>query len=104
MMPASTAALLALCLLGAATAQDEKQRPVSKVIALLKDMVVQMEKEAQEDEDIYETMGCWCETNDKIKTQAIADGKERIDKLTAAIEETAANSARLNTEIANLNK
>merc|ERR1719265_3015737 len=67
-------------------------------------MVTQMEKEAEADEEVYESMGCWCETNDKIKTQAIADGKERIDKLTAAIEEATANSARLNTEISNLNK
>jgi hypothetical protein len=67
-------------------------------------MVVQMEKEAQEDEDIYETMGCWCETNDKLKTQSISDSKMRIDALTAAVEEYTANSARLNTEIANLNK
>merc|ERR1719191_1255904 len=95
--------LLGLVLAGNAQ-PAEKDRPVSKVISLLKDMVAQMEKEAEEDEDIYETMGCWCETNDKLKTQAIADGKERIDKLTAAIEEFTANSARLNTEISNLNK
>merc|ERR1719359_2442993 len=67
-------------------------------------MVEQMEKEAEEDEDVYEAMGCWCETNDKAKTQAIADAKQRIDALTAAIEDHTANSARLNTEIANLNK
>merc|ERR1719198_2739261 len=67
-------------------------------------MVVQMEKEGEEDEDIMETMACWCETNDKLKTQAIADAKARIDSLTASIEELTANSARLNTEIANLNK
>merc|ERR1719191_2456428 len=95
--------LLGLVLAGGAAAL-EKDRPVSKVIALLKDMIVQMEKEAEEDEDIYETMGCWRETNDKAKTQAIADGKQRIETLTAAIEELTGNSARLNTEIANLDK
>merc|ERR1719324_1265030 len=103
MVSATTSTLLALCLLCAASAQ-EKDRPVSKVISLLKDMVVQMEKEAEEDEDIMETMSCWCETNDKLKTQAIADSKMRIDALTASIEEFTANSARLNTEIGNLNK
>merc|ERR1719337_380196 len=70
----------------------------------MKDMIAQMEKEAEEDEDVYEAMGCWCETNDKLKTQAIADGKAKIESLTAAIEEHTANSARLNTEIANLEK
>merc|ERR1719235_3034604 len=102
-MQAALAIFLALCALGGVAGQ-EKDRPVSKVITLLKDMVAQMEKEAEEDEDVYEAMGCWCETNDKLKTTAIADGKERIDKLTAAIEEFTANSARLNTEIGNLKK
>merc|ERR1719185_20748 len=49
-------------------------------------------------------MGCWCETNDKAKTKAIADAESKISDLTAAIEELTASSARLNTEIANLEK
>merc|ERR1719327_689477 len=54
-----------------------KNRPVSKVITLLKDMMEQLEKEAEEDEEIYEKMACWCETNDKEKTKAIADAEAR---------------------------
>merc|ERR550514_1666879 len=103
MQSGSLVLLLGLAMVGGATAQ-EKDRPVSKVITLLKDMVATMEKEAEEDEDIYEAMGCWCETNDKLKTQAIADAKQRINDLTALIEELTANSARLNTELSNLNK
>jgi len=83
---------------------DSKNRPVSKVITLLKDMVAQLEKEAEEDEEVYETMGCWCETNDKAKTKSIADAEQAISDLTAAIEGFTASSARLNTEIANLEK
>merc|ERR1719409_2557576 len=83
---------------------DAKNRPVSKVITLLKDMVAQLEKEAEEDEEVYETMGCWCETNDKAKTKSIADAESTISSLTAAIEELTAGSARLNTEISNLEK
>merc|ERR1719158_2177870 len=102
-------AILALLALGGVTALSfdsdvEKNRPVSKVITLLKDMVGQLEKEAEEDEEVYETMGCWCETNDKEKTKAIADAESRIADLTAAIEEGTAASAKLNTEIANLDK
>jgi len=83
---------------------DAKNRPVSKVITLLKDMIGQLEKEAEEDEEVYETMGCWCETNDKEKTQSISDAEGRINDLTSAIEGHTGNSARLNTEIANLEK
>merc|ERR1712045_985407 len=75
-----------------------KNRPVSKVITLLKDMLKQLEKEAQEDEEIYDKLACWCETNDKEKTKAIADAEAKIEELTTKIEELTALSARLNTE------
>jgi len=81
-----------------------KNRPVSKVIVLLKDMLKQLEKEAEEDEAIYDKMACWCETNDKEKTKAIADAEARITDLTTQIEEATALSARLATEIKNLEK
>merc|ERR1719156_338481 len=77
----------------------QKNRPVTKVINLLKDMITQMEKEAEEDEETYEQMGCWCETNDKLKTKSIADAEQSISDLTVAIEGFTATSARLNTEI-----
>merc|ERR1719210_2476178 len=81
-----------------------KNRPVSKVITLLKDMLKQLEKEAEEDEEIYDKMACWCETNDKEKTKSIAEAEARIEALTTMIEELTATSARLNTEIKNLEK
>merc|ERR1719237_777271 len=49
-------------------------------------------------------MACWCETNDKEKTKAIADAEAKIEDLTTKIEELTAASARLNTEIKNLEK
>merc|ERR1719168_243018 len=85
-------------------AEDAKNRPVSKVITLLKDMLKQLEKEAEEDEEIYDKVACWCETNDKEKTKAIADAEAKIAALTTKIEELTAASARLNTEIKNPEK
>jgi len=86
------------------TADGDKNRPVTKVITLLKDMQKQLQKEADEDEAIYDKMACWCQTNDREKTQAIKDAEVRIDGLTTKIEELTAGSARLNTEIKNLEK
>jgi DNA repair exonuclease SbcCD ATPase subunit len=83
-------------------AASAKNRPVSKVITLLKDMLKQLEKEAEEDEEIYDKMACWCETNDKEKTKSISDAEAKIADLTSRIEELTASSARLNTEIKNL--
>merc|ERR1719486_1035389 len=67
-------------------------------------MLKQLEKEAEEEEEIYDQLACWCETNDKEKTKAIADAEAKITDLTTKIEELTANSARLNTEIKNLEK
>jgi septal ring factor EnvC (AmiA/AmiB activator) len=96
----------ATALLGKATAVNEafneKNRPVTKVINLLKDMQAQLEKEAEEDEETYQKVACWCETNDKEKTAAIADAEAHITDLTSTIEELTATSAKLNTEIKNL--
>ena len=75
-----------------------------EVVTLLKDMLKQLEKEATEDEEIYDKMACWCETNDKEKTKSIADAEKKIEDLTTKIEELTAASARLNTEIKNLEK
>merc|ERR1719355_75158 len=65
-------------------------------------MLQQLQKEAEEDEEIYDKIACWCDINDKEKTKAIADAEARIADLTTKIEELTANSARLNTEIKNL--
>jgi len=70
-----------------------KNRPVSKVITLLKDMLKQLEKEAEEDEEIYDQLACWCETNDKEKTKSIADAEGHIEDLTTKIEELTAGSS-----------
>merc|ERR1719262_203500 len=67
-------------------------------------MQEQLQQEAEEDEEIYEKMACWCETNDKEKTKAIADAEARISDLQTAIETLTATSSRLNTDIEGLKK
>merc|ERR1719156_305838 len=67
-------------------------------------MIKQMEEEGEEDEEVFEKMGCWCVTNEKAKTKSIADAEGAISDLTSAIEGFTASSAKLNTEIAMLEK
>jgi len=84
--------------------EDAKRRPVAKVTALLKDMLNQLEKETAEDEEIYDKMACWCETNDKEKTKSITKAQDRIQDLSTEIGEFTASAARLGTEIKTLEK
>merc|ERR1719183_2498928 len=56
-------------------------------------MLKQLEKEADEDEEIYDKMACWCQTNEKEKTKSTADAEARIADLSTKIEEYTAMSA-----------
>merc|ERR1719311_574605 len=97
--------LLVLAAGSAALSSDDaadKARPVTKVINMMKDMLTQLDAEAKEDDEMYEQMQCWCESNDREKTKAIGDAESRIKSLTASIQELTSSSARLNEEIANL--
>jgi len=96
--------LLAFAYLGTATDNSDVNRPVNKVIKLLKEMQSQLEQEQKEDEEVYDKLACWCESNDKKKTQEIADAEAHIGKLTAAIEENTATTAKLEAEIEALTK
>jgi septal ring factor EnvC (AmiA/AmiB activator) len=86
----------------AGSTAEEKNRPVTKVINLLKDMTKQLEKEAEEDEEVYNKVACWCQTNGKDKEKSISDAESSIDRLVTKIEEETASSSRLNTEIQGL--
>jgi len=84
--------------------REWKEKPIQKVIRLMKEMQTQLDTEAKEDEDMMDKLGCWCDTNEKEKTQANAINTQRITDLTASIEEMTAKSASLKTDIAELEK
>merc|ERR1719262_2178910 len=87
-----------------ASSDDTSEKPIQKVIRLMKEMQTQLDKEAKEDEDMYEKMGCWCDTNEKEKSQAVAINTQRTTDLTASIEEMTAKSASLKTDLEELAK
>jgi len=82
---------------------DQGDNPVTKVVNLLKEMQATANSEAKADEEIYAKMSCWCETNDKEKTEAIAEAEKRIEALTATIETGSARAGELATMISGLN-
>merc|ERR1719311_505190 len=49
-------------------------------------MSAELDAEAKDDGELYDKLACWCETNDKDKTKAIADGKNSVASLTASFE------------------
>mmetsp|Transcript_73076 Transcript_73076/g.152561 ORF Transcript_73076/g.152561 Transcript_73076/m.152561 type:complete len:741 (-) Transcript_73076:39-2261(-) len=73
--------------------------PVRKVITLIEEMKVQVEKDAADDLTTYDKLMCWCETNDKAKTEAIETAEASIAELGAFLEEATAKEAELKTQI-----
>jgi len=81
-----------------------KERPITRVVNLLKDMQAELQAEQDADQEMYDKMVCWCETNDKEKTKAIADANQAIDDLGAAIEENTALASTREVELGALAK
>jgi len=86
------------------SASSQKPSAVAKVIGLLGEMKAQIEKEASEDADMYEKLGCWCTTNKEEKTTAVAAAQQLITDLNAAIPEAAAKAAQCEVDIKQLTK
>lgn len=78
---------------------EPKDRRVSKIVALLKDMLDKLEGDQAEDESTYEKMACWCATNEKEKAEEIATATARITNLTNTIEATGELITQLDNEI-----
>merc|ERR1719235_1318632 len=76
-----------------------KERPVAKVVRMLKDMQDELNKELEDDKAVYEMLTCWCETNEKEKTKAIAEGEAKAAQLEADIGEAVATMKELKEKI-----
>merc|ERR1719240_999986 len=67
-------------------------------------MKATLETEQKEDDELYDQLSCWCTTNEKEKTDAVAAAIKAIDGLSADIDEYSAKSAELKSTIARLKK
>jgi hypothetical protein len=83
---------------------DLRERPVSKVIKLLKDMKAELESEHKKDQELFDQMECWCETNEKEKTAAVGTANRRIDSLQATIGKLSGKTGELEATIAQTEK
>jgi len=64
-------------------------------VQLLEDMKEELQKEATDDKAVYEKLDCWCQTNEKEKTEAIEEGESSIEQLESALGEAAATLGEL---------
>jgi chromosome segregation ATPase len=85
-----------------ASSLDLKDRPVTKVIKMLQEMQAQLTKEKDTDQELYDKLTCWCETNGGNKKAAIATATAMIEGLESDIEGLTSKSAQLQEQIASL--
>lgn len=81
---------------------NTKDTPVTRVVNLLKEMAKTIQKEQDEDEELYHQLSCWCNDNVYEKKQSAEANQQKIDELTHTIERLTAKSAELKTKIAEL--
>merc|ERR1719262_230386 len=74
--------------------------PVAKVVKLLEDMKKDLEAEEKADEENYDKLMCWCETNTNEKTQSIDDATTAINSLESEVESRTSRAERLKKDIA----
>jgi chromosome segregation ATPase len=85
-------------------AVGEAERPITKVVNLLKEMQTQLEADATRDQETYDKLVCWCQSNEKAKKEAIAAADSKITELTEAIQDAAASKASLEVGITQTKK
>jgi len=83
---------------------EKAESPVKKVISLLTEMQTGLKDQAKSDEEVYQKMSCFCETNTKEKNDAVKQAEKNIAELESTIESLAAKIGGLTAEIANLKK
>eukprot|EP00928_Gymnodinium_smaydae_P052426 TRINITY_DN362_c2_g1_i1.p1 TRINITY_DN362_c2_g1~~TRINITY_DN362_c2_g1_i1.p1 ORF type:complete len:721 (-),score=239.42 TRINITY_DN362_c2_g1_i1:51-2108(-) len=81
---------------GAASAtRDRKERPVMKVVRLLEDMKVELQRELDDDKQVHEKLSCWCATGEKEKSAAIEAGGARVEQLKSTMDAATAKVVEL---------
>jgi septal ring factor EnvC (AmiA/AmiB activator) len=66
-----------------------------KVVRLLQDTKVELEKELEDDKAVHELMDCWCKTGTEEKEAAIEAGKAKIAQLESSMAEAVAKIKEL---------
>jgi len=96
--------LLACGFVASSVALANEESPVKRVEGLLLKMKAELQAEADKEAEMYDQMVCWCETNEKEKTLAIAQAEATIEDLQAEIEQRSARFGELGTEIEAMKK
>jgi peptidoglycan hydrolase CwlO-like protein len=95
--------LLAALALGA-LAEQEKMKPVEKVIGLIEKLQEETEQEGVAEATGYDKFACFCKAQADTKLKNIANAEAKITKLKAKIKKRSSEITQLDTSVADSNK
>ena len=85
-------------------AADEAISPIGKVVSLLESMSEKLEVDQKSDKEMKEKLDCWCKQNSEEKLQAAASAAEKLQDLTALVEQLGPKIDDLGTQIRQANQ
>eukprot|EP00435_Cladocopium_sp_Y103_P059766 s313_g21.t1 len=78
---------------------EHEAKPIAKVVSLLESMSNKLEEDQKADEEMKEKLDCWCNQNSKEKLEAAQAAKEKVEGLTALVNQLGPKIEQLGTEI-----
>jgi len=78
---------------------EHEAKPIAKVVSLLESMSNKLEEDQKADEEMKEKLDCWCKQNSKEKLEAAQAAKEKVEGLTALVNQLGPKIEQLGTEL-----
>merc|ERR1719287_283827 len=85
-------------LLGVGAVQVQ-ENPIRRIVNLLQATQKKIEKEGEEQEDMFEKYMCYCQTNEKALAQSISDLNDQIPQIEASVKGLSELKAQLDEEL-----
>jgi len=79
--------------------EESSGNPIRKVVNLLQAMAKKVEKEGEEEKELYEKFMCYCKTGAADLGSAISESNAKVPSLQSDIEESQASSVRMKEEL-----
>jgi septal ring factor EnvC (AmiA/AmiB activator) len=83
-------------------AEDVQANPMARVVQLLNDLKLQVEKDGEKEKVLYEKFMCWCESGGAEEEESLRVQKERIERLHPAIASAEEQVATLTDQISEI--
>merc|ERR1719408_783267 len=90
--------------MASATQAREEVTPVQKVLVMLQDLLTKADAEKKEEEVKFAAFTQWCENMNRMKTDEITEGGEKINMLKAEIEKAESTIRQLTERVQELDE